>query len=48
MYISLCSSAGTMIYRNKRGSLIGAKGKKDEKIRKDIIVVYMGGGLLLY
>ena len=29
-------------------SLIGAKGKKDEKIRKDTIAVYIGSGLLLY
>ncbi|WP_426587999.1 conjugal transfer protein MobC [Mucilaginibacter sp. R-33] len=29
-------------------SLIGAQGKKDEKIRKDIIAIYIGAGLLLY
>ncbi|HZY35940.1 MAG TPA: conjugal transfer protein MobC [Mucilaginibacter sp.] len=29
-------------------SLIGAKGKKDEKIRKDTIAIYIGSGLLLY
>lgn len=29
-------------------SLIGAKGKKDEKIRKDTITIYLGAGLLLY
>lgn len=29
-------------------SLIGAKGKKDEKIRKDTIAVYIGLGLLFY
>jgi len=29
-------------------SLIGAKGKKDEKIRKDTIAIYIGTGLLLY
>jgi hypothetical protein len=29
-------------------SLIGAKGKKDEKIRKDTIAIYIGVGLLLY
>lgn len=29
-------------------SLIGAKGKKDEKIRKGIIAVYMGSGLMCY
>jgi len=29
-------------------SLIGAKGRKDEKIRKDMIAVYIGAGLLLY
>jgi hypothetical protein len=29
-------------------SLIGAKGKKDEKIRKDTIAIYIGAGLLFY
>ncbi len=29
-------------------SLIGAKGKKDEKIRKDTIAIYIGSGLLFY
>jgi hypothetical protein len=29
-------------------SLIGAKGKKDEHIRKDTIAIYIGAGLLLY
>jgi hypothetical protein len=29
-------------------TLIGAKGKKDEKIRKDTIAIYIGAGLLLY
>ncbi|WP_295795938.1 conjugal transfer protein MobC [Mucilaginibacter sp.] len=29
-------------------TLIGAKGKKDEKIRKDTIAMYIGAGLLLY
>ena len=29
-------------------SLIGAQGKKDEKIRKDTIAIYIGAGLLLY
>ncbi|RKR83400.1 type IV secretory system conjugative DNA transfer VirD4/TraG family protein [Mucilaginibacter gracilis] len=29
-------------------SLIGAKGKKEEKIRKDTIAIYLGAGLLLY
>ncbi|HEK22399.1 MAG TPA: conjugal transfer protein TraG [Bacteroidetes bacterium] len=29
-------------------SLVGAKGKKDEQIRKDTIVIYVGSGLLLY
>ncbi|RKR84301.1 type IV secretory system conjugative DNA transfer VirD4/TraG family protein [Mucilaginibacter gracilis] len=29
-------------------SLIGAKGKKDETIRKDTIAIYIGAGLLLY
>jgi hypothetical protein len=29
-------------------SLIGAKGKKDEKIRKDTIAIYIGAGLLIY
>ncbi|SDS50816.1 Type IV secretory system Conjugative DNA transfer [Mucilaginibacter mallensis] len=29
-------------------SLIGAKGKKDEKIRKDTVAIYIGAGLLLY
>ncbi len=29
-------------------TLIGAKGKKDEKIRKDTIAIYIGAGLLFY
>lgn len=29
-------------------SLFGAKGKKDEKIRRDTIAIYIGAGLLLY
>jgi len=29
-------------------TLIAAKGKKDEKIRKDTIAIYIGAGLLLY
>lgn len=29
-------------------SLIGAKGKKDEQIRKDLIAIYIGTGLLFY
>lgn len=29
-------------------SLIGAKGKKDEQVRKDTISIYIGSGLLLY